>query len=296
MDMSFELKLDEEQENWWNSKIKEFRALYIEEPEEYLKEYLESNKTDLNIIMKNSSNFIFEIREGCWKLYLEDEVRFHCEVVAALVRENKPSRMLLEDVFDRNFIKKIVAIQDKSELYNELAGIIGEFSGKIMPYIYKLSLSTTNSRRSRAGTTFEAIIKYIISDYYKYPFEDQSGLGNEFYTKHNLKKMVDGIIPGKKYYEKDRTNCMVITMKTTLRERWQEVVEELNRTNINKIYLLTLDETITEKTLETMNQHNIKLVVYDKIKAKFKSFNNVYSYGDFFEKEIPHFLNYWGIK
>ncbi len=96
---------------------------------------------------------------------------------------------------------------------------IGAFTGEIMPYIYEVTLSTTNSRRSRAGTTFEHIITYIMG-YFEYPYVEQASLGTAFYKTNDLGKLVDGILPSAKAYQSHRSMCVVISMKTTIRERW----------------------------------------------------------------------------
>lgn len=83
-------------------------------------------------------------------------------------------------------------------------------------------------------------------------------------------------------------------MKTTLRERWQEVAEELQRTNVPHIYLLTVDKDVTLNTAEIMKQYNITLVLYKKDKDRsLKGCANVIDYETFFLKEMPHILSYW---
>ena len=94
-------------------------------------------------------------------------------------------------------------------------------------------------------------------------------------------------------FNENRSRCIIATMKTTIRERWQEVVEELNRTNIPSIHLLTLDTGITENVLTLMKNHNITLVTYREIKAKFPLFTNVMDFEAFFGSEIPHTLEWW---
>ena len=84
-------------------------------------------------------------------------------------------------------------------------------------------------------------------------------------------------------------------MKTTLRERWQEVIEEINRTSLPSIYLLTVDENVSLNKVEQMANHNVILVVYKSVKEHSSLFNkrNVISFEDFFFSEIPQTLEYW---
>ncbi len=165
-----------------------------------------------------------------------------------------------------------------------------------MPYLYALDLSTTNSRRSRSGKTFEAIIKFLIKDVYGYPFDDQSTVAEGFFQEQGIGKIVDGIIPGKDSYINNRAKTLIITMKTSLRERWQEVAEEMRRTNIPQIYLLTVDKELTASKLRTMAHQNICVVNYDSVKDQYRDHSNVISFTEFFNREIPHCLEYWGVQ
>ena len=125
------------------------------------------------------------------------------------------------------------------------------------------------------------------------PYDSQSHLGQRTFSDKGLGKKVDGVVPGMEAFNENRSRCIIATMKTTIRERWQEVVEELNRTNIPSIHLLTLDEGITENVLTLMKNHNITLVTYKSIKTKFPTFTNVMDFETFFGSEIPHTLEWW---
>ena len=260
----------------------------------YYVESVTSEISEMDLMTEEVSEAIYSIRESCWTMYLNDEVEFHKQVISHLVRERELPNSILS-----NLIESQILSDDndqrmtKDELVSRIGEIVGDYSGRIMPYIYQLSLSTTNSRRSRAGTTFEAIIEYFISEVFDYPFESQAKLGTEFYSDNGVGKMVDGVIPSKKAYIKNRSKCQIITMKTTLRERWQEVVEELNRTNIPHIYLLTLDEGLTDGVLTQMKSENITVVTYDRIKDNHPTRDNVISFETFFKTEIPHVVEYW---
>ncbi|MRB24902.1 restriction endonuclease, partial [Bacillus thuringiensis] len=70
-------------------------------------------------------------------------------------------------------------------------------------------------------------------------------------------------------YSLEKRKCSLISMKTTLRERWQEVPEEMKRTGAQEMFLLTLDDGITKNTIESLASHNITLVVPDDLKLKY---------------------------
>ena len=288
-------ELEEKEKNLWKKQIKDLRKKLVKKPSDYVEEILDQKKISKDDVAKNISEFIVYLRENCWAIYLEDEVKFHREIISQLINDRDLPNGILKALLNNNKDVFVNCGVDRDKFYKELSSLIGDFSGRIMPYLYDLSLSTTNSRRARAGKTFETIISHIIK-LYKYPFEDQSALGSIFYEKNGLSKIVDGVIPGAASYFDNRSKCTILTMKTTLRERWQEVVEEQKRTNIPHVFLLTLDDNITKGVLDTIRQHNITIVTYDWIKNKFKECKNIISFLYFFNTEIPHTLEYWGWK
>lgn len=273
--------------DWLAAEIKKYRNKFIKTPEQYLKQLKDKKIVDIKGIKKDVSNGIELLREGCWQLYLEDEAVFNKNFIAHLVQARELPNSLLKE-----YIKK-TNIKFSKNFDDDLCNLIGNYTGSIMPYLYALDLSTTNSRRSRSGKTFEAIIKFLIKDVYGYPFDDQSTVAEGFFQEQGIGKIVDGIIPGKNSYINNRAKTLIITMKTSLRERWQEVAEEMRRTNIPQIYLLTVDKTLTASKLKTMAHQNICIVNYDSVKAQYKKHSNVISFTEFFNHEIPHCLEYW---
>ena len=87
-------------------------------------------------------------------------------------------------------------------------------------------------------------------------------------------------------------------MKTTLRERWQEVAEEIERTKIPEIHLLTVDQQIPSSKASEMNKHNIVVVAYDFVanSESLLSMKNIISFEDYMFNEIPGILKYWQIE
>ena len=84
-------------------------------------------------------------------------------------------------------------------------------------------------------------------------------------------------------------------MKTSLRERWQEVAEEIERTKIPEIHLLTVDDYISENKAEEMGKHNIVVVAYSWVAntEKLKAAKNIVSFEEYFFEEIPNIINFW---
>lgn len=89
------------------------------------------------------------------------------------------------------------------------------------------------------------------------------------------KKAVDLVVPSTFHVRAEPTKTALISAKTTLRERWQEVIEEAQRIQCSKMYLATLDAKISTKTLSMLQNSNIYLVTTANIKAAFCSYNDL---------------------
>jgi len=287
------VELEPAEQEWWEETIKEFRRRIIKEPKHYAQTILTQKGITRETLAENVEGVLRNAREEVWQMYLQDESKFHSEVLAYLVKNRNVPKEILTKIIDSELLGVDYSVLTKEQLTEQMARVVGEYAGRIMPYIYCLSLSTTQSRRSRAGKTFEHIIETFM-EVFGYPYKDQSALGTNFYRQNNLGKKVDLIVPGADEYARNRSKCAVVTMKTSLRERWQEVAEELSRTNIPHIYLLTLDDAITSNVVNTMNQYNITVVLYSTEKvSKFSDKENVQDFQTFFLKEMPHIISYW---
>jgi len=285
--------LDDAERAWWQETIKEFRGRIIKEPKAYALEIINKEGITREQLTKDTEKYLELLREAVWQRYLIDEAQFHREVISHLIQTRDLPRNILTQILNEDFFGEDYAKLSKEEVLRRMSKIVGDVAGRVMPYIYELSLSTTQSRRSRAGKVFEKIIETFF-DIFGYAYSNQSALGNAAYNAQKLGKKVDLIVPDVETYLSNRSKCAVITMKTTLRERWQEVAEELNRTNVPHIYLLTVDEGVSGNTADIMHQYNITLVLYKRAKTKtFMQHSNVIDYETFFLKEMPYILNYW---
>jgi hypothetical protein len=270
--------------------IKTYRKKYIRNSQEIVDKVFKENPSILPKIKKgNVSKSIAELREIVWNEYLLDEVEFNVILMKDLYKILDTPKQIL----DLLLTKKVTQLKGE-KLKEEIVKLCGEYAGRIFPYIYKISLSNTNSRRSRAGKTFEAII-YKIYDCLNYTFDSQSKVGRKTFTELGLGKKVDSILPNIQAYEKRRNKTIIGTMKTSLRERWQEVAEEIERTKIPEIHLLTADESISKSKAQEMNNHNIIVVAYNWIanSESLKSMKNIISFEEYLFEEIPSILKFW---
>jgi len=143
--------------------------------------------------------------------------------------------------------------------------------------------SISQSRMTRAGGSFENHVKYLFESL-KYPFDSQTILNGK----------VDYVIPNEEAFRKNRTACVVISIKRTLRERWKQVVGELASTNAGRIYMMTADEDISPSKIDEMRKHNVNLVIWDELKStKFKKYYNVIGFSQFIKTDLPSSKKMW---
>ncbi len=285
--------LTDAESEWWDKTIQEFRKRFVKTPREYVDICINQKNYQLENLRDDIETLLIDERETIYHLFLRDESVMNGELITHLIKERELPNSTYEALLDKSSLFDERATMTIDHFRDRTASLIGEFTGEIFPYLYALSLSSTNSRRARAGGTFEMLIEKCL-DIFNYPYQNQSSLGTEFYNSNRIGKKVDLIIPGRKAYEQRRTACAIVSAKTTLRERWQEVVEELNRSNVRHIYLATLDEGITQNQIDIMKEYNITLIVRKSEKStKFLKAGSVESFETFFNTTIPHLLEVW---
>lgn len=284
------IEIPKEEQDKFDTLIKQYRNKYIRTSQEIVELVLTDNNQYLEQIeSKQVSKCIAELREIVWKEYLLDEVNFNAILMRDLHKILETPKEILEILLNNNITDK-----KGDELLENIKEICGEYAGRIFPYIYRLSLSNTQSRRSRAGKSFEAII-YKIYDSLGYEYDSQSKVGRKTFDILGLGKKVDSILPNVKCYAERRNKTIIGTMKTSLRERWQEVAEEIERTKIPEIHLLTADENIPKSKAKEMANHNIIVVTYDWVanSESLKPMKNIISFEKYLFEEIPNILKFW---
>ncbi|MEN3323751.1 type II restriction endonuclease [Mariniflexile soesokkakense] len=275
----------------FDTHIREYRNKYISSSDKIVELVFNTNKKEyLELInSKKASEFINVLRESAWQEFLKEEVEFNAKLMRDLHKLIHTPREILNILVNNNIVEK-----QGDELFESIKELCGEYAGRIFPYLYKLSLSNTQSRRSRAGKTFEAII-YKVYDLLDYKFDSQGKVGRKIFDEVGLGKKVDSILPGINEFNKRRNKTIIGTMKTSLRERWQEVAEEIERTKIPEIHLLTADEDISSSKASEMSKHNIVVVTFDWVSdsIKLKSSKNIISFEEYLFDEIPAIFEYW---
>lgn len=270
--------------------IRKYRMDHIRSSAEIVEvAMLNNHKFIEQLESRKVSECIRDLREVVWQEYLLDEVNFNAVLMRDLHKLLKTPNEILQGLLSDDMITR-----RDDELLERVKEVCGEYAGRVFPYIYRLALSNTQSRRSRAGKSFEAII-YKIYEYLGYPYDSQGKVGRKIFDSLGLGKKVDSILPGVGAYAKRRNKTIIGTMKTSLRERWQEVAEEIERTKIPEIHLLTADENIAGSKAAEMSNHNIIVVAYDWVanSGSLKELKNIISFEEYLFEEIPGILKYW---
>lgn len=285
--------LTSEEKIWWQKTIKEFRSRMLATPKEFVELGLKGKAITKTSLIENVENLLIDQRDEIYQTYLAAEAKMNEEVISHLIESRELPRSIFDEIVDTMLGDDDMESGIDKEFRRKLGSLVGSYTGKIFPYLYELNLSSTNSRRSRAGTTFEILIEKAL-EIYGYPFQNQSALGSDFFSKHKIGKKVDLVIPGRNQYESRRSGCAIVSVKTSLRERWQEVVEELQRSNVPHIYLATLDEGISNNQVDIMKQYNITLIVRaSEKKLKFTNSGTVCSFQTFYDEVVPHLIQGW---
>lgn len=282
------IRLNETQKEQFKNFIKNNRKKIIPKPKDILKKVLSKYDTN-NINLTSISQTIINLRELSYNEFLIYENEFNAVILRDIANNFSIADDILSEI-SRDFFERLPTDYESFKRY--FSNYFGKYAGEISPYIYELCLSNTQSRRSRAGKIFEAIIYYLY-EYFNYSFNSQAKVGKRAFSDLGLGKVVDSILPSVEAFKNFRNKTIVGSMKTTLRERWQEVVEEIDRSNLPNIYLLTCDTDISTSKITQMSQHNIVLVVLNSVKSKLENFHNVITFESYFAHEIPQILNYW---
>lgn len=165
----------------------------------------------------------------------------------------------------------------------EINGIedTGEVMGERFELFKDFFMSLSQSRRSRAGTTFEYLHNFLFKEL-GYPFEEQPDIDGK----------PDFVMPSADYYRENALNSIVFTAKRTLRERWRQIVTEGAR-GIG-FYLATIDRDLSDNAINEMKEHRIFVVIPEEIRIEeYEDYSNVISFSQFFDEHLEPKMNIW---
>ena len=142
----------------------------------------------------------------------------------------------------------------------------------------KLFLSASQTRKSRAGLSFEHHVKRLLVDG-RIHHEAQVAIGS---------RRPDFILPDvAALNDPTRTEALILSLKTTLRERWKQLGLERRH---GDVFLATVDDRISAPAIAEMARNDIVLVVPESLKKSketdYEKQGGVITFRDFFHDQI----------
>jgi hypothetical protein len=149
----------------------------------------------------------------------------------------------------------------------------------------RLFMHLGQSRRSKAGKTFETNLRGLIRRL-DYPFDEQVMINGQ----------PDFLMPGEHLFRQNPSECIILTAKRTLRERWRQITTEGKHF---RLFLATIDERVSPNQLAEMLKQNVYLVVPKaKIEASpaYRDARNVIPFDEFFRDFLDPAVKRWRSK
>lgn len=217
---------------------------------------LKENSHDQEYIKRNFSHLISEIQTRAYELYLQKE-----KAICGSALSNSIQHALGDDA-------------KPDQIYRFLEE---NFGG-----IDKFCLSLTQSRRPRAGKTFELCVSTLFETL-GYPYSEQIEVDGAH---------PDYVLPSADWYSQYSGDCMIFTLKRTLRERWRQIVTE--GVSGQSFYLGTIDDKLSKAELGRMQDRRVIIVVPVALKKeKYLESLNVISFETFFEHHLDTAVARW---
>lgn len=158
-----------------------------------------------------------------------------------------------------------------------------------LPAIDALMLSASQQRKSRAGYSYEHHIEAMLTDG-NIPFEKQVILAS--------RKRPDFVLPSLKFIDSGEDGAesgLILSAKTTLRERWKQVEREKGS---RALFLTTVDENIAGSAIEDMASFGVSLVIPESLRksneSEYDGHKNVLSFREFCADVVRPRLSIWG--
>jgi len=243
-----------------HKRLFDYYSEYMPSSREVVKEgisrVLKKHRDDIEYIKKNFSRLVRESESEAYSYYLECEKESWIKGLNAYLhpRLDQSRKEQLEDFLYQDF-------EELTSFFTSLA----------------------NSRRARAGGAFQYIIKDLLSSL-DYPFVENPRING----------IPDFLFPSTEHYIENPVDCIILTVKRKIRERWRQIVTE-GSLGLG-FFLATIDEDVSENTLIEMTKNHIFLVVPISVKhisTIYSETSNVVSFETFFEDYLDPAMNRW---
>lgn len=223
--------------------------------EKAIESALSGKLSDSDYLKSNFSELVSKVQVDAYNIYLTYEKQACGEVLGELI----------EDELQKTDIEMIsTAVADRFFALD------------------RFFLSLTQSRRTRAGKAFEAVVSALF-DALGYPHTFQPIIGES---------QPDYVLPSIEHYKNYATDCLIFTCKRTLRERWRQIVTEGMAGQA--FFLATIDEKISVNELSRMKSRNVIVVVPNFLaNDKYRGILNVISFEKFFDQHLDPAISRW---
>lgn len=174
--------------------------------------------------------------------------RYSISTLGVLDWRSNPDKCLL-DCYEREEI--LFKVFERHLLERDLAPYLrGDLD---VDGVLRTTMSAFQWRKSRAGTAFEHQLEYLFKGW---------GISYSAQPYTEGKSKPDFIMPSIEAYRNPLYPAEKLTMlgaKTTVKERWRQVLEEADR--IENKHLITLDVAVSTEYTDSMRRHSLQLVV-----------------------------------
>lgn len=235
-------------------------------------------------VKSNFNTLLFNVLLEEWNIFQRYEKELYkskvIPTVFELIEKGSSEFPVCQSVI-RNIIGSL-----EQNINRDAKWIITDLSESLFEYFEALLQSIHQSRRSRAGGSFQYQVENLFN-LAGFPFSKQTRLNGP----------VDFLLPSEEYYRQYRHEAIILSVKRTLRERWQQAIAELQTARVGRIYLATAEtdkSKIRDRDLDRMDNLNVTLVVLDNIKSeKFLNRNTVIGYSEFIDTNILSAERLW---
>ncbi len=151
------------------------------------------------------------------------------------------------------------------------------------PMLRRAFQSVDQSRKARGGKDFELQIEGLLN------------LAQVPFTRQDIRSRTDLILPSREVFDVDRSVSMVVSVKRTFRERWREVVEELNNLMAPNVFLFTAEERVSSSVVRrACRELGIHIVVWDEVKAaQYPNESLVLGYTQWADDRLKFLMREW---
>jgi len=149
---------------------------------------------------------------------------------------------------------------DRARTFANFEAAIGALLKGWYPDLRTMFISVSNSRMARGGLDFEWQFEKLLQLMHV-PYQKQKG-------REGRRQRVDFVLPDLETYNRERNKALIISVKRTLRERYQQVADEQHRMRAPNVYIVTAEDKVAPDKVQEIKDLNVYLVLWDEVKKR----------------------------